>query len=216
MKDLCIVAMEYLEPEWAATREAIEAVGCDVVYADRQGVGNMSYAYNKAAAGIVGSYRYLWFVSNILFEPWQAGVLLEGMEGWGAVHPAFSSDHRHLWPGDEIGIVEVPYVEWTAPMVDASLFAKIQLDRRMPYWGMDLDWSYRARQLGYRLGCSHDVVIGHEYIRNNPKPHQVTIKRRRMRRQTDQPTHQQLIRKYGRDWRNVLGYTDTKKTIWTN
>lgn len=54
----------------------------------------------------------------------------------------------------------------------------------MPYWGHDLDWSYRAKSIQARLGIHHGVILGHTYIRNS-KPHAVTLQRKRLRRLAD-------------------------------
>jgi GT2 family glycosyltransferase len=75
----------------------------------------------------------------------------------------------------------------------------------MPYWGHDLDWGYRVRQAGWTLAVDHDVEVGHTYIRNS-KPHPATVRRRKLRILSDEPTRRTLAQEYGPDWRNVLEY----------
>ena len=52
MAKILIIALEYLEPEWKQTLDCIEATGLPYVIVSRDGVGNMSRAYNSAI------YRY--------------------------------------------------------------------------------------------------------------------------------------------------------------
>lgn len=208
-----IVSVVYLEPEWEATRVCIETVKLlhpdeiDVVYIDRKGYGSLSEAFNKGFGFANKEHLAVWFVTNVTFSPDSYRKLLVDLINYSlaAVHPAFNSDHPHLRPDSDL---PVPYIEFTAPLVRADVFEKFPLDEQMPYWGMDLDWSYRVTQAGYNLGCCRDVGLGHEYIRNNVKAKPLKVTRRRWaeRKRTDASTTARLVKKYGKDWRNVLNY----------
>ena len=219
---ILIVSVIYLEPEWKATRDCIainqnvcEMLGhtVNLIEVDRKGWGSLSEAMNRGAKeGEAERYDYIWFVTNVTFNQDALANMLVYAENssFVAIHPAFNSDHAHLRPipGGSFTL-EVPFIEFTAPLVRADVFAAFPLDERMPYWGMDLDWSYRVMQAGNKLGCCHEVVLGHEYIRNNVKAkrHPITQKRWNARKRTDDGTRRRLIKLYGKDWKKVLKYT---------
>src|SRR5690606_20759401 len=141
----------------------------DIVFADRDGVGNISRAFNfhfrhrdSYSWGSVGLlseiYKFTWFLTNVEFPPEMPLSLLSCFDReTAAVHPAFDSEHFHIKTA--FGVVpDVPFIEWTAPMVRTSLFEQFgELDEQMPYWGMDLAFFKRCRDAGYMLkivGCS--------------------------------------------------------------
>lgn len=202
-----IVAVKYLEPEWAETKRCIEACNVPVVYVDRDrpGIGSLSEAINRGFREACAAYdfKYVWFVTNVTFEP----EVLTRLEGeaerfpWAAVHPRFDSDHHHLRYGGD----HVPFVEFTAPLIRRTMFTGLELDEDMPYWGQDLDWGHRARQRGFSMCVPPHISVDHVYIRNS-KQHHITKQRKAMRRATDQQTTNRLIEKYGTDWKSVLGY----------
>lgn len=218
MTNVAIIAIIYEEPEWQETRKCLDKIQCLKLYVDRQGTGSLAAAYNKgyrdlmayAAANNI-QIDYVWFVSNPTFLPGTMERLVSAMDstGYAAIHPAFNSDHKHLRPVPELKEAnvkrEVPYIEFTAPIVRADVFAKFPLDEQMPYWGHDLDWSYRVRKDGYILAVHSGVRIEHTYIRNS-KPHPVTQRRHQLRKQTNAATTAHLVELYGADWQTVLQY----------
>ena len=201
--NICILSIIYLEPEWQQTKTCIEATGLPVVYIDRKGVGSLSKAINEGAQLCKG-FDYTWIITNVLFNNFGALELIKEAKNWAAIHPTFASDHLHIRQGK--GVIEVPFIEFTAPIVETSLLLEFPLDEKMPYWGMDLDFGYRLRQDGYKLGVHHGVKISHEYIRNNKGRHYITERRKLLRRQTDLQTRNRLIEKYGNDWRDKVNY----------
>lgn len=208
---VCIVAVEYEEPEYTETRAAIENTGQDVVWVDRDGIGSLARAYNEGfreaqrrGAGMV------WFLSNITFGPdvlpRLVGSLAENPE-YAAIQPPYDSDHAFLRPNGSGKVESVPYVEFTCPLVRANVFARFPLDERMPYWGHDLDWGFRVRQAGWKVGVDQGCEsIGHTYIRHVQNPLPVTKKRHALRHASNRATRKALIRKYGNNWAQVLGY----------
>lgn len=228
-----IVAVEYLEPEWQQTKTLIEKLAadyngsgngsCTVQYVGRDGVGSLAEAYNRGFRKAQGhEYDYVWLLSNISsvemrgvcgIETDAISLMIKQMESVdkrvnvAANHPAFNSDHIHIRPETFIGITPVPYIEFTAPFIRAEIFAQFPLDETMPYWGHDLDWSYRVAQAGYTLTVDHSVVLGHSYIRHskaNGTLHAITRRRLMLRRRSDKATEAALVAKYGKMWRNVL------------
>lgn len=212
MKEMVIVAPVYLEKEWLTTRQLIEATGIDVVFVERNpaGIGSLSAAINKGfnQAMQMAAYRYVWFVTNITFELTLPAALLQCIKqsGFAAIHPCFTSDHSFCRPGAGEGVAAVPYIEFTAPIVDAIIFDRLPLDEEMPYWGMDLDWGYRVRQQGMQVGVDYRLQIQHTYIRNKSGLDLYTKRRKLARLRTNNITKLKLIHKYGTDWRTTLGY----------
>ena len=138
---ILIVLLEYLEPEFTQTLKCVEDTGLHYEIVSRDGVGNMSRAYNTIIDNWSLYYDYFWFVSNVTFDKDMPFKLAETLEntGWAGVHPAMStSDHRFQWKNGDVPR-ETPFIEWTAPMVRADLFRHDPLDEMLPYYYMDLD-----------------------------------------------------------------------------
>lgn len=210
MNKLTIVSVMYLEPEWQETKRCIEATGLPVVYVDRNpaGVGSLAEAINRGFR-LAPKSEFIWFVTNITFTPDVPGKLLAAIDGapsCAGVHPAFNSDHGHIRPRPTIGLIDVPFIEFTAAMVRASLFDG--LDERMPYVGHDMAWSYDMRMHGHTVAVLHGTEIGHIYIRHNRIPHPATNKRKRLRAAEVQPTIKRLIERYGPDYKSKIQYHD--------
>ena len=220
------IVLRYHEKGWTEkTVACLIAAGfeeSDIVYADREGVGNMSKAFNNAFQDKLMNDQkpFTWFLTNVAFPEQMPASLLDLIlsdKDIAAVHPAFDSDHPHI--RNAYGISrEVPFVEWTAPLVNAALFFDVYLDSDMPYWGMDLDWSYRAREEGYTLAIDGRHRLGHTYLRLTDQKDPITIERERIRKTFDKSTEERLIEKYGADWMVKLWPTHPhvlagKKTI---
>jgi GT2 family glycosyltransferase len=62
------------------------------------------------------------------------------------------------------GIKAMHWVEWQAPLILSSAWQKVgSLDENFPFWGMEMDWCYRARQVKYQILIDYSVVIQHEH-----------------------------------------------------
>lgn len=237
VNEILAIVLKYEEPGWTEqTIECCRAAGITkIVIADRDGVGNMSKALNRAgfasatvrfeetsvrgfiqdicqpAAAIQDSRftkysvfaEYIWFVTNVTFEPQVPQQLIDAFEvNTAAVHPVHDSDHKHLRECSEVQ--NVPFVEFTAPMFSTRAAALIGgADEDMPYWGMDLDWSYRAIQKGFNLRVS-PAAVNHVYLRHMKKKEPITEIRERMRMLHHSATEKALIAKYGIDWNQKL------------
>lgn len=205
-----IVSIIYEEPEWRQTKQCIKRLNLPTIYVDRNGVGSLSKAYNRGFNALVEEYpdlKYVWMLSNVVFQSDVLDKILPYMEVYDCIHPSFNSDHPQIRPQFFDGVKEVPFVEFTAPLVRVETFKKLPLDEEMPYWGQDLDWGYRVRQSGGKVGVHHGTQVQHEYIRHKVrrKPLRVTRERRRLRKETDESTTQRLIELYGENWGRVLG-----------
>jgi 3-deoxy-D-manno-octulosonate 8-phosphate phosphatase (KDO 8-P phosphatase) len=152
-------------------------------------------------------YDHVWFVTNVTFDPDLPLKLAESIGSHAAIHPKFKSDHKHMTEGE--GVKEVPFVEFTAPLVRADVFKDLPLDENLPYWAHDLDWGYRVWSAGYSIAVNYDLEVGHTYIRHS-KMHPVTKERLRQRRAADQPTREALVKKYGAEWRDIIFPKDDK------
>jgi len=213
MSDKCnVVSVIYKELEWADTERCLDSCCYPVHFVDRRGVGSLAKALNGGFKAWANGAEYVWFVTNVLFSPECLQKLIEQMDNnplMAAITPAFASDHVFCRPID--GCVEtksVNFIEFTAPIVRASVFREHLLDEDMPYWGHDLDWGYRVRKHGWQLGVYHGEQLGHIYIRNTQNNQRVTARRYELRRKTNGETRKALIRKYGHNWKQVLGYRD--------
>lgn len=206
-----IVSIVYLEPEWAETKAAIVRTGLPVSFVERdpQGVGSLAAAINKGFKQAPEDVEYVWVITNVTFSQHLIGELhREIQKGYAAVHPCFNSDHKHLqWnPDANYGTLEVPFVEFTCPLVRRSVFKEFPLDEYLPYVGHDMAWGYELRQTGYKLGVYHGEKIHHTYIRHSKSTHWATIKRRKLRMMAVRPTTQRLIELYGKDYKSKIQY----------
>lgn len=212
------VVLKYEEPGWTdATLKCLlqSPYPVDVVVVDREGVGGLVEPFNAGA--LETKSDYIWFLTNVRFGPQLIPRLVRAMEDrsqCAALHPCFDSDHTHLRQiqatEKKIGkinrfVEKVPFIEWTAPFVRRSVWNEIgPLDPNMPYWGMDLDWSYRAQQAGYFPGVCLSVALDHLYLRHTVPVMAVTRDRQRIRAQHDAATEKALAEKWGKDWLKKL------------
>ncbi len=214
MTDLCIIAIKYEEPEYQQTVDCIKSAGYPFIFIDRKpsGIGSLADAINRGVnfgKEQGANFRYFWVITNVTFTPDVPAKLLQTIKEHkaAAIHPQFASDHKHIMEGQ--GVKSVPFVEFTAAMIDIEQWQP--LDEQMPYWGHDLDHGYRVNQAGGTILVDHTVTIDHVYIRN-AKKHQITMKRLELRRATDRQTSERLKEKYGAKWREIM-YPKTEKQI---
>jgi hypothetical protein len=197
---ILIVVLEYLEPDWLQTLKCVQDTGLPYELVSRDGVGNMSRAYNSI---VHKEADYYWFVSNVTFSPQMPFMLAMACEerGWAGIHPAMrSSDHKFQWPnGNEPK--ETPFIEWTAPMVNAEIFRDNLLDEMLPYYYMDLDWCHRVKP--NKVGVHHGQVVEHTYLRNKQE-HPIGQLRKQLRNYWTPISQRHMIHKYGKDWQQKL------------
>lgn len=239
---ICAIVLKYEEKGWTdKTLQCCADAGITkIVMADRDGIGNMSKALNKAGfagansmidgnsvKGYISSIRsaaarpnkwmaeteytletvlceYIWFLTNVSFDPETPLALMAAFgDHTAAVHPVHQSDHLHLRSCGETP-QDVPFVEFTAPMFSTRAASVIgPADENMPYWGMDLDWSYRAKQAGFNLKVS-PARVQHVYLRSMKKKEPITLLREQMRLIYHAPTEIALMAKYGIEWQTKL------------
>jgi len=209
--DKCnVISIIYKELEWCETERCLDQCCYPVHFVDRRGVGSLAKAINSGFKAWANGAEYVWFVTNVTFDPECLQKLIEQMDcnpKLAAITPAFASDHAFCRPiGGCAETREVPFIEFTAPIVRASVFRDFPLDENMPYWGHDLDWGYRVRKAGWKLGVYFGATLGHTYIRDTNNDQRITARRYELRRKTNQGTRQALIAKYGAIWRKVVGY----------
>lgn len=199
---VAIVSVIYQEPYWIDTKKCIQALNLPTVFVDRKGVGSLAEAYNRGfQEAQIHNPDLVWFVSNVTFKPDTLQKLVDSLGDYCAIHARFDSDHRHMKSG--FGVIEVPFLEFTAPLVRNEVYKNLPLDENLPYWGHDLVWGYEAQKLGYKMAVNYDIELGHTYIRNS-KPHPITRERQRLRRLSDKATSEYLRNKYGNEWRVKL------------
>lgn len=206
------IVLLYEEAGWKkATEDCLSAAGFrQWDYADRDGVGSMSKAFNRAFYDISPRReKYIWFVTNVTFPPEMPAALLDVMEKHpkcAAVHPVFDSDHPHIKtppPGP------VPFIEWTAPMIRIEALDDVGLlDEALPYVHFDLDWSYRAREAGWELRVDGTHRLQHTYLWKDA-PEQISRMRRELRTLRHPASVARMIEKYGPNWKNITCPTGT-------
>lgn len=209
MSKCLIVALEYLEPDWQETKACIEASGYRVVYVSRDGVGNMARAFNSALNVHIRHFDYLFFATNVTFTREGLDKLVEAMDksGYAAIHPAMrTSDHRHQHPDGSGGLKDALFIEWTAPIVRTNIFIGNQLDESLPYFYFDLDWSYRVRQQGHKVGVHHGAEVGHTYLRKRRQLHPITNIRRQLREYWTPISRKHMEAKYGKGWEKLMNW----------
>ena len=215
------IVLRYEEKGWTEkTVQCLLAAGFhekEIVYANRDGVGNMSRAFNEALKkhhnalqdrmddlNFNPGKKFIWFLTNVEFPQEMPLSLLSAFDIETAiVHPAFDSEHPHL--NKAFGVVpDVPFIEWTAPMVRASIFNQIGgLDEKLPYWGMDLHFSHQCREKGYCLKVDGRYRLKHDYLRVSA-PEKISQIRKELRYLYDQPTENRLIELYGEDYLPII------------
>lgn len=213
-----IVSIVYKENEWQETKKCVEACGVPVVYVERmpEGIGSLAEAINRGFKEAKKKYEsdYVFFVTNVTFSEslLRSLVSLMDLTGVAAIHPCFNSDHKHLQPLEPSQLLnclaEVPFVEFTAPIVRADVFDKFPLDEKMPYVGHDMAWGYELRKAGFVLGVYHGEKLGHTYIRHKDQNNKFTKARRKMRRHAVEATKRRLIELYGKDYQDKIQYHD--------
>lgn len=218
-----IVSIVYKENEWQETKKCVEACGVPVVYVERrpEGIGSLAEAINRGFKEAKKKYepQYVWFVTNITFDPQILEILVSDMDKSriiAALHPYFNSDHKHLqrfvldtskiFPNHFVR--QVPFIEFTAAIVKSEIFEKFPLDEQMPYVGHDMAWSYEITRAGFYVGVHDNVTIGHTYIRHKDQNNKFTKARRKMRRHAVEGTKRRLIELYGKDYQDKIQYHD--------
>jgi len=208
-----ILMMVYHEPEWLQTVKCVatHCPGVPVFFTDRNGTDGLAGAFNHGFFNHrLWEFDYVWFLTNIVFNSGD-GLLkliaaLDCRPAIAAITPAFDSDHAHTRPKGHDMVDHVPFVEFTCPLVRASVFRHTMLDPEMPYSGHDLDWGYRVRRRKCLLGVHHGVVVGHTYIRHSSSAHPATVARKALRDAAEEPTKALLAAKYGPEWFKLLRY----------
>jgi len=197
---ILIIALEYLEPEWQQTLDCIKESGLPYQIVKRDGVGNMSRAFNSGFFKFAKGYDFVWFVTNITFTPETPRKLAANMGEFAAIHPAMiTSDHKFLHP--KKGVHKVPFIEFTAPMFKVSEFD--YLDTELWHYYMDLDICERLRQKGKYVAVDGDTPIGHVYLRNGKK-HPITLIREQLRNLMAEHGKKHMEYKYGVNWRHEI------------
>ena len=208
MEKVAIVSIIYKEPEWAETERCLDKCNVPIFFVDRHGVGSLAKAINSGLRQWGKGFEYIWFVTNVTFKETCLSSLLKAIEEYGlaGLTPCFSSDHSFCQPMAGITGVNpnVPFIEFTAPIIRTKVLEDYPLDENMPYWGHDLDWGYRVRAAGWKIGVLYDEELGHVYIRNSGLTHHITVRRMEKRKATNAKTRAALVGKYGGQWRKKL------------
>ncbi len=229
-RKVCIVALIYEESYWDKTVKSIESSGLPVVYVDRQGVGSMSHAFNSAISELMklkekgDTFDYIWFVTNIEFDLECIAALVGALDSdqkLVGVHPAHNSDHANhrlgqvwsknkegIWEvtkcGDDFkGIVEVPFIEWTAPMVRMNYFVNAPLLEYYSYAFFDLLWSYYARN-DNKVAVVHSARIKHAYLVQNRQKEVISNIRFQLRAYRNKIELAKIKECFGSNWAHTL------------
>jgi GT2 family glycosyltransferase len=211
---VAVLAVIYYEPFWINTARCLAEQPFECFFADRQGVNGLPGAINAAfdRYDLASRYDFVWVVTDVQFKPHVptglAATLYEDPTV-AAVGPVFASDYVFCQPNPERPTrYQVPFVEFKAVMLRASVLRQIKLDAGLPYWGYDADWGYRVGQEGWKILVDQRYSIDHVYMRHLPKGNATTeLRWQRMVEATD-ATLQRLVQKYGPNWRKRL-YTNT-------
>jgi hypothetical protein len=214
------LVLGYAEPGWTrktVDRALMAGLSPVIVLPRRNGIGPMSPIFNKGMEVLEKwpkrQFGWVWHLTNVGFDKDALDKMMElAGDEVAAVHPVFDSDHAHL---DRRKVKEsgpVPFIEWTAPLVSIKAWQDVGgLDNKLGYWGMDLDWSARARDYGYTLAVCKDVQLEHVYLRRKDRAEgPITGARRLMRDQSNRETEDRLIELWGEDWMRRIWPTHPK------
>ena len=216
---IAIVALRYLEPYYAETERCLwecrkaNPDRISLFWATRDGVGSMPRAFNDVFkrhvdVGPLPKFKKVWFVTDILFSPYAPLALAQAMDDHGlvAIQPAYGSDHHFLRPDGSSLVKEVPYLEFTAAMVDVEAYSDVGgLDEDYWFWHHDLVISQRLRVDDNRLGVHHGVQIDHSYRgRNGAILDPLTAIRYRLRDWRDPIEKRLLADRFGPNWKDIL------------
>ncbi len=208
MNDLAIISLIYLEPEYEQTKACLENIGYDVFYADRDGVGNMSRAFNECfIKNVIGRYEAVWFITNITFDQQAPGKLLRSLfyENAACIHPSFDSDHRQIKPDGSGEVKPVNFIEFTAPMFKCSIFEIFMLDENCWYYFFDLIISKNLRDSRELMIVDHSVKVEHVYLRNKKGKSPITRLRQQLRDTIINPINEKyMTRTFGNNWKHEL------------
>jgi GT2 family glycosyltransferase len=207
--DLHIVALLYSEPYYRQTVECLNACGFPVTFTERhKGSGSLSYAMNRGFEKVEPKAEFVWFTTDITFEPETPKKLLAAFSSnpdLSAIHPAHPSDHVSHRPDGSDSVRLVPYLEFTAPMWRAADFRECGLlDENHWYWYQDLLISREARLRGKAMAVHHGTTVGHVYRRSDAHLHPVTRARYELRKYRDKVEQRLLQARFGPNWREVL------------
>ena len=203
MNEIWPIVLVYEETGMTAKTEAcLERAGFeDWGYVYRDGCGPMAAAFNRGTKDTPKEYKFIWFLTNVVFDPEMPLSLLnalESNENAAAVHPAFDSDHPHIRNAKEVQGVN--FIEWTAPLVRRSALVHVGLlDEGLPYVHFDLDWSYRARENSWQLLVDGQHRLGHTYL-HQQAPEKISLLRRQLRELRHPASVARMVEKYGHDW----------------
>lgn len=209
MQPLAIIVLEYLEPEWQQTLDCVKATGLPYFIAKRDGVGNMSRAFNEAYDKYVrGKFEKVWMVTNVVFNKAVPFILEEALNMNSilvGIHPAMSgSDHAHQIPDKSNSVKIVPFIELTAPMFSWVAFERFVLCEETPYWYMDLIISYQLKKEIGEIAVHHGCEVAHQYLRHNHSDHFITRMRKKLRDYWKGPSIEYLVKTYGEKWKEIL------------
>jgi hypothetical protein len=120
----------------------------------------------------------------------------------GIFSPIVNSPHAGVMhkQGDAVQR-KVPWVEFVCPIISKSVVKKIGvLDTGMPRgWGIELDYCYRAKQVGFSTNLIQTVSVHHyggkSYSNREEHCHL-----------SSNEMHSRLIEKYGENWYGILEY----------
>lgn len=208
MEKAAIISIIYNEPEWCQTERCLDRCGFPKFFVNRRGVGSLSKAINSGFTHWSQGFEYVWFVTDVTFSPTCLSYLIKAMDSnpqFAGITPAFHGEHLFTCPDlRKRGVASTPFIEFVAPIVRCSVFKQFPLDQRMPYWGFDLDWGYRVRKAGYKVGVLYDETVGHDYIKSSLEENPITTIRKAKRVESFHSTRKALFNTYGPDWRRIL------------
>lgn len=205
------IVVKYDEPGWfQQTLDCVKQAGLQYIVKPRLGIGPLSSAFNAGMRLLSSDIcDYAWHLTNVTFQPEMVKELVSHFsEDVASVHPKFQSEHAHICGTGCKDGQYIPFVEWTAPMVSMEAWETVgELDEAMPYWGMDLDWSHRAKLAGFHHRVCTTYELGHDYLNRLAKvrgAHEITKSRRVERAKFDRSTQNALREKWGEHWLEIL------------
>jgi GT2 family glycosyltransferase len=174
--------------------------------------GGFNEGIRRARA--VAGFDYYWLLSNDIMFIFKDTLvaLVQDMavhKDAGIVVPAVTFDSsrpganvQFMLRGSGTGVKSLRWAEWQAPLMSATAIDRVGLlDENLRFYGMDLDWCYRASKLGFCTIIDYRVYIQHGHGTTiDAHPDMAVCTPEECTRQMDEA----MTAKYGKQWYNNL------------
>ncbi len=162
--------------------------------------------WNRAVKTLWTEFDMFWLMnSDIVIDPesvkrveWIAATSLDVL----FFTPAYNCWMKHCTPIPNEGLIEVPLMEFTAPVISRKVFEIIGFFDKLfaKGYGVDFDFCYRARQKGLKMYVDHKSSfyhLGHQTIAKHEGILQYS-------QEANREMENGLVSKYGPEYKSLI------------